>query len=491
MRYLFASLSSYGFLLPAIGLARALRERGHEVAFVADPSMAPALGRAGIERIPRGVPDGRSFQIELAGHPLETARQVKHLEHAIGRFAPDVLVGHELALGPLIVGERYGLPTAVVGLAAFIWPSDATDDANSPNHHEFIPERYRGFLDSVQLSREMFQLPPRPVRGHDDNPLLGDLFLLRTVPELEGPAEALPPRVHMVGDCLWSSPETAGELEAWLDDAAAAGLPVLYAQPGRFFEKQGFWDALADALAGQPVRVAASVGRMDRQASHIPENFFVRDHVPQEMVLPRATAVLCTSTTTAVLGALTHGLPLLLVPGGGGGEQTDLALRCRRAGVAHHLGAADVNAARLGALIRELLEPGSATRRNARRMEPAFARAGESRGRPTCWSAWGASGGRSCARIRPPRPRRPETPGVRYRSTGSARARLARPSRRSRMMQAWWSAAPAAGRACRSWRLYGRSPSSPTVRRWPGRAHPRARRTGAPRTRLFQERVQR
>jgi len=376
VRYLFASLSSYGFLLPSIAIARALERRGHSVAFVTDPSMSHALRQAGIERIPRVPEDGSSFRIELAGHPLETVRQVKYLEHAVETFGPDVLVGHELALGPLVAGERHGLPTAVVGLAAFIWPSNACILHDTVGFYDWVVERYEGFLDSYRLTRETFHLPPRPFEGHDGNPFLGDLFLLRSVPELEGQAEALPPRVHLVGDLSWGSTAAEPELQTWLGEAKAAGVPILYAQPGRFFEKQGFWEALADALADQPVRVAASVGRMDRQTSRIPANFFVRDHVPQEVVLPHATAVLCTSTTTAVLGALTHGLPLLLVPGGGGGEQSDLAIRCRRTGVAHHMRADDVNAQSLGTLIQELLVPETETRRSARLLQQAFASAG-------------------------------------------------------------------------------------------------------------------
>ncbi|RKG77400.1 hypothetical protein D7W79_15460 [Corallococcus exercitus] len=371
MRYLLCSLSNHGMLFPFIGLAQALQRQGHEVAFATGLSMEGLLAKAGMTRIPRGERDGESFLVELSGHPLETTRQVKHIEYALKRFPADVLVGQQLTLGPLVAGERQGLPVAVLGLAAYLWPTGALEPSE---YQAFVQRRYQGFLKSFRLTRYMFGLEPRET-GLEDSPLLGDLFLLRSVPQLEGGLESLPQRVHFVGDCLWEAPERDEELERWLKEAQGAGEAILYAQPGRVFNIPGFWSHLAEALEGQPVRVVASVGRMDEAPSQSPANFLVRKHVPQGLVLPYARGVISSSTTTAVLGALRQGLPLLLIPGGGGGEQEDLARRCQSAGVTVVLRPSEVSAESLRQKVRELLEA-EEPQRQAKMLAEAFAQAG-------------------------------------------------------------------------------------------------------------------
>lgn len=373
MRFLFCSLANHGMLYPAIGLALELRARGHEVAFATDPSMSGMLANVGLERLPRGDRDGESFRVELSGHPLEHTRQVKHVEHALARFPANVLVGQQLTLGPLIAGERQGLPVAVLGLGAYLWPTCQT--LESERFRDFVLGRYEGFYKPYLLTRYMFGLPELPERGYEDTPLMGDMFLLRSVPELEGPAQYLPPRVHMVGDCLWDEPVKDEALTGWLEQARAAGEVVVYAQPGRVFKVPGFWQKLAAALSDLPVRVVASVGRMDSPVGEVPERFLVRRHVPQALVLPYASAVICSSTTTAVLGALREGVPLLLVPGGGGGEQEDLTDRCLRAGVAVQVPPSKVSPEALREALARVVES-QELRHKVGQMREALARAG-------------------------------------------------------------------------------------------------------------------
>jgi UDP:flavonoid glycosyltransferase YjiC (YdhE family) len=370
MRFLFCSLANHGMLFPFLGLAQALRGRGHEVAFVTGPSMAGLLAKAGLTRIPRNEQDGDSFRVELCGHPLEMARQVKHIEAALQRFKADVLVGQQLAFGPLIAGERQGLPVATLGLAAYLWPTEVPREP--PEHRKFVLGRYEGFLKPFQLARYMFGLEARDT-SYGDSPLLGDLFLLRSVPELEGGVEHLPSRVRLVGDCLWDAPEEDAALRDWLEEAASSGEAVLYAQPGRVFDVPGFWKHLCAALEGLPIRTVASVGRMEEAPEGAPANFLVRKHVPQGGVLPYVRAVISSSTTTAVLGALRHGKPLLLIPGGGGGEQKDLTWRCMRAGAAVELNPTEVTPGLLRARLQELLES-EGPRRQAEGLQRALAR---------------------------------------------------------------------------------------------------------------------
>lgn len=332
MRCLICSIATFGFLRPAIGIAQALQRRGHTVAFVTDVSMGPILKRAGMTRIPRGTVDGRSFVVELSGHPLDAARQSKHIDYAVAQFAPDLLVGQEIALGPLIASERHQLPLATLGLATYIWPTRKDPfDLN-----RFALARHAGFESGYAMARDMLNMAPRPI-DPAQTPFIGDLLMLRSVPALESDPALLPPQVAFVGDCDWDLPTVDAEVTAWVAAARASGAPIVYAQPGRTFGMAGFWDQMVEAFGNQPVYVAASVGRWDGTAQAVPPNFFVRGHVPQELVLPYARAVICSSTTTTVISALRYGVPLLLVPGTGGAEQVTLTYHCLNRQVAYGL----------------------------------------------------------------------------------------------------------------------------------------------------------
>jgi len=95
----------------------------------------------------------------------------------------------------------------------------------------------------------------------------------------------------------------------------------------------------------------------------------VRGHIAQAAVLEHADALVCSGNTTAVLGALTHGLPALLLPSGG--EQPALAARCLEAGAAV-VAEPEAPASRLRAALERVLEEAS-LRRAARRLEADFA----------------------------------------------------------------------------------------------------------------------
>lgn len=309
-----------------LGIALELRRLGHDVAFVTGPSFEEAIRAAGIKRIPRGSHDGSSFETELWWEPLAVAIQVKHIEHALALFEPDVLVGHQLTRGPLIVAERQSLPVAVLGFSTYLWPYGQLLNRSAQSDRESrLVWRFGDMLDSYNKARDLFALPPDP-GTYANTGMLGDLFMLQSVPEFEPDIDGLPARVHLVGACIWEPPHADGALARWLNSSGPADDPLLYVQHGRLFHLPSFWPHLVDILEHQPFRVAAAIGRMDGEVGRVPEMWFVRDHLPQGVVLPKATAVISAANTTSVLGALLHGVPSLLIPGGG--EQPDLAERC-------------------------------------------------------------------------------------------------------------------------------------------------------------------
>jgi UDP:flavonoid glycosyltransferase YjiC (YdhE family) len=367
VRSLFCSLASPGFLFPAIGLARRLASQGHDVAFVTGRDQAPLLHRLGVRRLPRGPRDGDSFQVSSWHLPVSAAVQVKHIEFALESFPADLVVGQPLTLGAVIAAERAGLPLAVLGLANYVWPT-GTDLLERPPRTE--RERrslglYQEMMNFLNAARRLFGLA-----GRDDcyrcSPLLGDLYLLQSVAELAGDPHRFPEPVRFVGSCLWEPGEIDAEIAAWIaeDDRR----PIVYVQCGRSFGRPSQWAAVAGALAGTGVRVAAAVGRTDGTVA-APADWLVRGHLPQGQILPHARAVITGGNSTALLGALTQGLPLLILPAGG--EQQEAAESCTAAGAALSLELDQWSSAAIREALRLLLED-AAFARQAQRLSQAF-----------------------------------------------------------------------------------------------------------------------
>lgn len=328
MRILLCSLASYGFLYPSIGVALKLINRGHSVAFATDSSVGTILGDFGLERIPRGLHDGSSFQTGFWAYPESIAIQARHIEWAIRVFRPDVVLGHHLTLGPLIVRDLYRLPTVLMGSLAYLWPACGGDKENAAleRHRQW---RYQDILAKYSKARSWFGLS---TCAGDMELLNGDMFLLRNVPSLCG-AKDLPKTVQFAGACLWEPSADDAELSAWIGIQNAQNRQIVYIQQGRFFGNQHFWSAAISAAAECGFSIAASTGAMDCDVGCIPAGSYIRPHVFQGRVLANAAALICSANATAAIGACAAGVPCLLVPCGG--EQPDVAWLCERNGIGH------------------------------------------------------------------------------------------------------------------------------------------------------------
>jgi UDP:flavonoid glycosyltransferase YjiC (YdhE family) len=227
--------------------------------------------------------------------------------------------------------------------------------------------RVESDLKIINDARAVFRLPEVRADGAD-LPFLGDLFMLRTVPELQRELSELPPQVHAVGACLWEPP---CEASVWDVLRAASKEPIVYVQHGRTFGGPGFWPQLVEALDGRPVRLVASIGRMDQAVGTVPANFVAHDHIPQGLVLPHASAVISTGNSSIVLAALVHALPNVLVPIGG--ETPDNAEKLAEAGCAIRLEAAGLTPGAVREAVEEALASDELAR-GCRRAQRALAR---------------------------------------------------------------------------------------------------------------------
>jgi MGT family glycosyltransferase len=164
--------------------------------------------------------------------------------------------------------------------------------------------------------------------------------------------------------------------------AQLSGAPTVYFTLGTVFnvESGDLFERVLAGLRELPINLIATVGHeIDPQEfGPQPANIQIARYVPQSAVLPRCDMVVSHGGSGSVIGALAHGLPMLLIPMGA--DQPLNAARCVELGVARSLDAVKATPESVRAAVAAVLaEP--AFRRNAQRFrdeiaslpEPAYA----------------------------------------------------------------------------------------------------------------------
>ena len=92
--------------------------------------------------------------------------------------------------------------------------------------------------------------------------------------------------------------------------------PVIYISIGTILKGgENFFRTCMDAFAKENVTVVLSVGNFDiSRLKHIPENFVIRNRVPQIAVLKQSSLFITHGGMNSVSEALVHGVPMLVIP---------------------------------------------------------------------------------------------------------------------------------------------------------------------------------
>jgi len=121
MRFLFATLGSYGDVFPLLTMGKDLQERGHSVTIVANPLFHAIVNEAGLSFLPLGVENDYFDEIQNPDiwHPTRgfrlvveygILRMLKPLYEIINQFDPlnTVIVSSALLLGSHIAHDKHG-----------------------------------------------------------------------------------------------------------------------------------------------------------------------------------------------------------------------------------------------------------------------------------------------------------------------------------------------------------------------------------------------
>ena len=304
VRVLFSCRPLTGHLYPLVPVARATTAAGHEVAFAtAEPALSDALGdgfaafsagpgREAREAFVANLPDLRGLAPEehravfftqlFVG--VELAPRLRDLRAIIERWTPDVIV-HEVAepAAP-IAAAAAGLPYVTSGFGPLLSPAIAAQVGRAAAPHwraaGLVPHPRGGLYEHLYF---------------DPCPPALQLAAIRDVP-------AVPVRVTPL-----PSP------------AASAHPPTVYVTFGTLWNRDlDAFRVILAALSAHPVDVVVTLG-VDGDPAALgaqPDNVHVHRFIPQAELLPRCDAVIAHGGAGTMLGALAHGLPLLLLPQG-------------------------------------------------------------------------------------------------------------------------------------------------------------------------------
>ncbi len=137
-------------------------------------------------------------------------------------------------------------------------------------------------------------------------------------------------------------------------------------------ESGDLFERVLAGLRDLPINVIATVGREIDPAEfgQQPANIQIARYIPQSVVLPQCAAVVSHGGSGSVIGALAHGLPMVLIPMGA--DQPLNAGRCADLGIAQVLDAVEATPESVRAAVAAVLaDPGY--RRAAERMRDEIA----------------------------------------------------------------------------------------------------------------------
>jgi UDP:flavonoid glycosyltransferase YjiC (YdhE family) len=315
MRFLFTTIPGSGHFNPLVPTARALRDRGHVVAFAASPAFAPTIEAAGFEAHPAGPAwlerlSDPVMQKIMAGEffvDLIRMGMVEGIIRAAKATGADAIVRGSAELGGLVAGAILELPvaSALPAAAKFYEPIIRPGVARAAAEHG---------LDGQRVTDPAFEM----------------LRVDRTPPSLEVPGYVAPANQINVRPEPFDG---GGELPAWFDDLGER--PLVYVTLGTVMNGNvPLFRLISDALADQPFDVVVALGHgIPREAlGEVADNIRVGGYLPQARILERANAVLSHGGYNTVSAALGAGLPLFLLPMAA--DQPYNAERCITAGAA-------------------------------------------------------------------------------------------------------------------------------------------------------------
>ena len=309
-RFLFVILPLPGHINPAAAVARALTQRGHDVAWVGSQARFGPLVGPDATIYPTGMRPYRgqadtgmasvkslweSFVIPFARFILPA------VDRAVDDYRPDVVVVDQHALAGVLAAERRGLPWATLATSSL--------ELGQPLHNlPKVQAWIRRLMSDLWVKAG---LPGAEAPDLRFSPFLVIAFTSRA---LTGEM-SFPEHFALVGPALAGRPAGPDFPWDWLDPQRRHVLVTVGTMAeNNATDSTNFYARAAAALEplGGTVQgiMIAPPGALPGQSEHI----MVTPRVPLLELMPRLDAVVCHGGLNTVCESLSFGLPLIIAP---------------------------------------------------------------------------------------------------------------------------------------------------------------------------------
>lgn len=398
--FLFATFDGGGALQPMLTTVEKLIAHGHRVRVLGEPSTRAEIEACGASFISWTRAPHRQVR-SRANDPVQdweaaTAEEgVRHVVDvimcgpALG-YARDVVeelerepahlvVSHDMLFGVFAACESRRQPLAIFSPNLSMYPvpglppfGPGLKPARTPEEvalHAEIAAAVSGMFDSglvpLNAAREQLRLPP--LNHVFEQVDAATVHLLGTSRAFDFECEPPSWQRHVgpqLSDPQWVAPWTSPWPAADKRPLVLVSFSTTYQNHAQVLQR------IIDAAASMPVRVLVTLGNViELRELEVAANTVIVASAPHSVLMPQAACVVTHGGHGTVMLALSHALPLLLIPHGR--DQNDNAIRVSERGAGVALSAQATTAEIAAAVSRLLVDP--QFRSAARRLGSAIA----------------------------------------------------------------------------------------------------------------------
>lgn len=348
MKIIFLNVPGHGHVNPTLALVSELNRRGHHVIYYNNSEFEPQITKSGAEFRP--YPDPQPSAEELAEKAAKLAnvtvwllgqsqRLLPWLLEELRQEQPDLVVYDAICLWGMQAAQLLEIPS-VASIATFV-QEGVKGMINLRDGVSLIGQALPALPAIIRLRRQLVHtygaaVFPRP----QIFPAISETNLVYTSREFQPETDFIDDSFHFVGPSInTEARETADFPWHRLGDQLQDGRPLIYLSLGTIYHNQAsFYQMAFDLFADHPGQFVLSAGRMTDLTAlgPIPDNFIVRNFVPQLELLPRVDAFITHGGMNSINEGLYYGVPLIVIPQQM--EQTMNARQAARKGAAIVLG---------------------------------------------------------------------------------------------------------------------------------------------------------